>query len=203
MKTLKLLLVFVIFLMISQNCLSQNKCSQVSKNYLVDFEGNVTKKMVRLTEVHLRFDLDVPELTDEQVSQLLKNGKIQLSEKPVKKGHYEQFILFYVPRVEVDSCFLKDGFVSYKGFETKDQPRMFSWWYLAAVLSIVFMILAQITNNLGLSVVFVAAIMAAFMDAFVAAVVLVAAEEKKTSNICVYLYYVCMVIACIFAYLQW
>jgi len=143
MKKIKLLLVFVILIMVSQIGLSQTK-----KTYIIDDKGNATEiQKTTSKEIELCFESDVPELTDQQVSQLLREGHIQVTEKKVK-GYYEQFILFYVPRVEVDSYFLsEDGIVSYKGFEVKEQPRVFSWWYLFAILGIISVVIAQIILN--------------------------------------------------------
>ncbi len=138
MKTIKLLLVFVMFIMISQIGLSQ-----IDKTYVVDSQGNATNKVVakKTTEVCLHFKADVPELTDQQVSQLLKDRKIKFSQKKIK-GHYEQFILFYVPRIEADSCFLSEaGVVSYQAFQAKDLPRMFTWWFVCALFGIFSMII--------------------------------------------------------------
>ncbi|MEI7920022.1 MAG: hypothetical protein WCH65_07910 [bacterium] len=135
MKKIIILLEMAMFVMVSHVALSQT-----TKTYGFDSIEKVTEKKTYKNEVTLCFDSLVP--NDSLVSQLLIDGKIQVSQNQLK-GHYEQFILFYVPQVEVDSCFLKDGIVSYKGFEAKNQPRIFSWWYLLAVLCIVCMIIAQ------------------------------------------------------------
>ena len=222
MKKIKLLVMFVMFIVFSQIGLS-NKLSQTGKNYIVDSEGNATEKTVQATEVHLRFNSDVPNLTDEQVSQLLKNGKIQFSEMKLK-GRYEQFILFYVPMVEVDSCFLsEDGIVSYKGFEAKDQPRMFSWWFLLIIVGIVCMIINHIKRSnvvaslfvlassfaiafafaFAFAIAFAFAFTFAIAFAFAFAIAAAVASNKKSRNVFIWMYYFCMVAACVFAYLQW
>jgi hypothetical protein len=138
MKKIKFI-ISVILLTVSSVVLSQTE-----KTYPIDVQGNIPEKKVNTKEVQLCFESDVPELTDQQVSQLQKDGKIQVSEKKIK-GRYEQGILFYVPRVEADSCFLKDNIVSYQGYSQKNESRMFSWWYLSIFLSIFFMIMIQIT----------------------------------------------------------
>lgn len=220
MKTIKLLLVFVSFLMTSQIGISQNKMSQTTKIYLVDFAGTATEKVVKTTEVPLHFNSDVPKLNDQQVSQLLKNGKIEVSEKKIK-GHYEQFILFYVPHVEADSCFLsKDGLVSYQGFKPKNESRMFSWWYLFALAGIGCMIVyhkeynKKKCNNINvIGLTFLFAILFTFalalaistlaVFAFVSFAILLVftfifmvtmslTESKKVINICVWIYYICI-----------
>lgn len=227
MKTLKLLVVFVVLIACSQIGLSQTE-----KTYVVDIQGNAMKFESESKLINLCFDADVPELTDQQVSQLLKDRKIERSRHNLK-GRYELGILFYVPRVEVDSCFLsQDGTVSYKPFPAKDQPKVFSWWFLFAVVGIVCMIIVQIKRNnvfvFAFAIVFafvitiasvsvsvfafafasafasvsVFAFASAVAFAFAIASAIVDIKTKKTVNILAYIYYGCTVVACVLAYMQ-
>lgn len=255
MKTLKIFSMLVILLLVSQVGLSQKNVV-----YSLDPQGNATKNEMQTQNVTLHFDANVPELTDKQVSDLLKNGKIERSRKYVK-GQYEEEILFYVPRVEVDSCFLSGNTVSYSGLLMIEQERMFSFWFLFFLLGIVLMIIVQIlvkknvVANLVTSVILVvfavvcAVVFAAVypfmgtlavlvLSAVVVAAVVVSGlifsklinydsdddpkppvelvnivepddpadaikKRKKFVNVYAYIYYACMLAACVFAYLQW
>lgn len=232
MKNLKLLVVFAVLIACSQIGLSQTiKDTLIKKIYLVDVKGNAIKfEDSKNKKIDLWFRSDVPELTDQQVSQLLKDRKIERCRHKLK-GRYELGILFYVPLVDVDSCFLSgdgwlDDVVSYKPFQSKEQPRMFSWWYLFAVLSVVSMVCFQKSKKkvfvlvFGIAAfVFAAAAAIAFMMfvsiTFAALMFLLAfafvgfsyiakvgKESKKFISELVYIYYVCMIAAGIFAYLQ-
>jgi hypothetical protein len=227
MKNLKFIIVSVMMLLLSQVVLSQ-----VERLYALDKQGNVIADITNMdTVLDLSFEDDVPELTEQQVSELIKHGKIEKSSEKVK-GHYEKFLLFYVPVVEVDSCFLEGSVVTYKSFVTKGGDRVFTWWFAFALLSIFFMVITQIAinndRNLFVAVVafaftvvavamfavvafpaaaFSQASVVAFAFAFTScafafAVVFVDKNNKILTNIFVYMYYVCMFATCIFAYLQ-
>ena len=56
---------------------SQIGLSQTEKTYVVDIQGNAMKFESESKLINLCFDADVPELTDQQVSQLLKDRKIE------------------------------------------------------------------------------------------------------------------------------
>ncbi len=186
MKNLKLLLVvFAVLIACSQIGLSQTiKDTLIKKIYLVDVKGNVMKV--------------------ESESKLINL-----------------------------CCSLENNTILRKGFEPKEQSRIFNLWYLFAVLGIVFMILVQITKNndsilelvfmILFLVVTLFAVMAvfvflfvflfagafAFLFAFLFALlfalvfIFAAVKNKKIANVFAWLYYVCMIAAGIFAYLQW
>lgn len=139
----KILFVILTVSVISQVVLSQ----QTTKNYLVDEQGNATQIPQLVTkQIALQFKADVPELNDQQISALLRHGKAEVSKEKVK-GAYEQFILFYVPRIKADSCFLSGNIVSYQPYQERNENRIFSWWYLFLLLGIMCMIITQIIVN--------------------------------------------------------
>jgi hypothetical protein len=87
MKKIKFI-ISVILLTVSSVVLSQTE-----KTYPIDVQGNIPEKKVNTKEVQLCFESDVPELTDQQVSQLQKDGKIQVSEK---KNHRTIWTRYFV-----------------------------------------------------------------------------------------------------------
>jgi hypothetical protein len=219
MKLVKLLLVFVVLILTQQIVLSQGRTigySFYSRDGIVEKvekTKNYSLDLIR-TDLDISFEEDVPELTEHQMLKLKEIGSIE-SSRVKTKGYYENGILWYIPCVEVDSCFLEETNVFYTGPFLKPQQKTFVLWFIFALFGIISMILFQKSNS-GFAAVFAAvfaiAVLAVVLDlstvaavvAFVGLVAVVVADSdiKKLKFIFAYIYYVTMILASLFAYLQ-
>lgn len=210
MKNLKIIIVSVMMLLLSQVVLSQ-----VEHLYAFDKQGNPIAEIIGMdTIVALCFEENVPELTDQQVSEFIKNGTTEVSREQVK-GHYEQGILWYVPCFEITYVCYDGNTVSLLVVHKNGDP-IFAFWFAFALLSIINMVITQIAINKDRnSFALVAFILAAAFTvvAFVACMFTVVAfavafavfasgNNKKLMNICISFYYVCILAEFVFAYLQ-
>ena len=136
-------LLLIMVLLISSIVLSQEQ-----RIYVLDKHGDVIREVEKNPEkvVTLTFMPDVPELTKKQVSELLKNGEVTLKKERVK-GAYDNWFLFYTPYVKKTTYRLNDTIVSCKEGVVEPGERMFSWWFLFALLGIISMILFQAFHN--------------------------------------------------------
>lgn len=166
MKNLTLLFIFAIFAIISHVCLSQNK-----KTYFVNTEGNVIETEKEIQKINLCFEDSTLKLTDKQVSQLLKDGKIKVSQEQIK-GRYENFILFYVPRFEVVYAYLDGNMVRCTEPMVEDGNMIFAWWFLCAIICIFCEIFSYCAQNKFLAVSASIAILTLAVFAFMFGIVL-------------------------------
>ncbi|HKL43740.1 MAG TPA: hypothetical protein VJ892_00495 [Candidatus Absconditabacterales bacterium] len=198
-------LLLIIMLLISSIVLSQNK-----RTFLVDQDTNVVveKTQQNLKQIDLLFEENIPSLTESEISILLKDGELERFVSKTK-GIYDKFILFYTPKDYYEYFYLEGNKVLYIEPYQRQQDRVFSWWFLFALLGMIAMILFQKSDNaFAVAAAFAVAVaVAAFAVAFaafaVAAFAVAAfAANKKVKNIFAYIYYVLMILASVFVYYQ-
>ncbi len=113
--------------------------AQKSTLYNVYKDGSVKKQSedTCVRQISLTFETNVPELSLQQISELLKTSEIKLSDSIIK-GTYSNFILHFTPKNKIVSVILREGDVMISTIE-QDREKTISWWYLGVLISVVLL----------------------------------------------------------------
>lgn len=160
----------LIILVVVMMTLGVNKVA--AQKYIKNSETGdiqIIKNDTSLIKVNVVFDSNVPSFVredNEVMTELLKKGKVQLSNKI--KIKYDTFVCYYILKTQNEIVYLNTDSIknevriSYNpSFEKSTDKRRFSWWYLSFLLGIVSMVVSQNAKresvhdvSFGLSVVF-------------------------------------------------